>query len=47
MEKILDEVWYCKNMIKKQFNEPFLMTGEGEDNFNKVDECHICSKKIC
>ena len=44
--KMLDEVWYCKNMIKKHFIKPLEMTGGDEDNFKKADECNICNKKI-
>ena len=30
---------------KNDFNQPLKMTDEDDKNFDKVDECHICSKK--
>ena len=45
MEKMLEEVKYCKNVIKYKFNKPFKITKEDEKNFKKDDSCHICSKK--
>ena len=46
MEKMLDKVWYCKNMNKTHFNEPLKMTDEDEVNFKKADRGHICNKKF-
>ena len=46
LEYMLDEVKYCKNIIKKEFNKPLRMTKEDEEKFQKSDECHICSKKF-
>ena len=46
MEKVLDEVWYCKNVVKKHFNKPLKMAEEDQNNFKKADECHICNKNI-
>ena len=43
MEKMLDEVKYCKNVIKYKFSKPLKMTNENK--FRKADECHICNKK--
>lgn len=46
MEKMLDEVKYCRNIIKHKFNKPLKMTEKDEENFKKAKECHICNKKI-
>ena len=45
MEAMLDEVKYCKKVIKKEFNKPLRMTNEDEKEFQKAEECHICNKK--
>ena len=45
MEKMLQEVEYCKAVIKKRFNKPLVMTEVDEQNFKTMDGCHICSKK--
>ena len=45
LEYMLDEVKYCKRIIKKEFNKPLKMTKEDEEKFQKADECHICNKK--
>ncbi|XP_068728071.1 uncharacterized protein [Montipora capricornis] len=45
MEKMLEEVKYCKNIMKKEFNKPLRMTKDDEEKFKKADECHICNKK--
>ena len=45
MEAMLDEVKYCKNVIKKEFNKPLRMTKDDEEKFKKAKECHICNKK--
>ena len=45
LEYMLDEVKYCKRIIKKEFNKPLNMTKENEKEFQKADECHICNKK--
>ena len=45
LEYMLDEVKYCKKIVKQQFNKPLTMTKEDEIEFKKADECHICSKK--
>ena len=45
MEKMLEEVKYCKNIMKKEFNKPLIMTKENEDKFQKAEECHICNKQ--
>ena len=45
MEKMLEEVKYCKNVMKKEFNKPLRMTKDNEDKFQKAEECHICNKQ--
>ena len=45
MEYLLDEVKYCKKIMKKEFNKPLRMTKENEEKFQKANECHICNKK--
>ena len=42
MEKMLEEVEYCKAIIKKHFNKPFVMTEVDEQHFKTMDGCHIC-----
>ena len=45
MENILEEVKYCKKVMKKYFNKPLRMTEENEQEFKKATTCHICDKK--
>ena len=45
LEYMLDEVKYCKKVIKKEFNKPLKMTKEDEKEFNKAEECYICNIK--
>ena len=45
LEYMLDEVKYCKKIVKQQFNKPLRMTKEDEDKFKIADECHICNNK--
>ena len=45
MEKILEEVKYCKAVIKKHFNKPLVMTEVDEQHFKTMDGCHICGEK--
>ena len=45
MEKMLEEVEYCKNVIKKHFNKPLVMTDNDEQCFKTMDGCHICGEK--
>ena len=42
---MLDEVKYCRNIIKTKVNKPLKMTKEDENKFKKADSCHICNKK--
>ena len=45
MEKILEEVEYCKAVIKKCFNKPLVMTEVDEQHFKTMDGSHICGEK--
>ena len=45
MEAMLEEVKYCKKVIKKYFNKPLRMTEKNEEAFQKTEECHICDRK--
>ena len=45
MEKMLEEVEYCKAVVKKRFNKPLKMTKNDELCFKLVDKCHICGKE--
>ena len=45
MEAMLEEVKYCKKVMKKEFNKPMRMTKDDEEKFQKAEECHICDKK--
>ena len=46
MEKMLEEVKYCKAVVKKHFNKPLLvMTEDDEQCFKTMDGCHICGEK--
>ena len=45
MEKMLEEVEYCKAVIKKHFNKPLVMTEDDEQHFKTMDGCHICGEK--
>ena len=45
MEKMLEEVEYCKGIVKKRFNKLLKMTENEELCFKLMDKCHICDKK--
>ena len=45
MEKMLEEVEYCKAVIKKCFNKPLVITEVDEQHFKTMDGCHICDEK--
>ena len=42
---MLEEVKYCKTVIKKHFSKPLVMTEVDEQNFKTMDGCHICGEK--
>ena len=45
MGKMLEEVDYCKKVIRKHFNKPLKMTKYDEEEFQKAKACHICDKQ--
>ena len=45
MEAMLDEVKYCKKVMKREFDKLLKMTKEDEEEFKKADKCHICEKE--
>ena len=45
MENMLEEVKYCKKVMKKHFDKPLRMTEVDEEEFKKATTCHICDKK--
>ena len=45
MEKMLEEVEYCKGIVKKRFNKPLKMTENDELRFKQNNECHICGDR--
>ena len=42
MENMLEEVNWCKEIMKKHFKKPLKMTKENETDFQKAIKCHIC-----
>ena len=44
MEKMLEEVEYCKSIFKKRFNKPLKITENDELCFKLMDGCHVCGK---
>ena len=44
MEKMLEEVKCCKNIMKKEFNKPLMMTDNDELSFKLEQKCHICEE---
>ena len=46
MEAMLEEVNYCKQIMKTCFNKPLkYMTEDDENEFQKAEVCHICDKE--
>ena len=45
MENMLEEVNWCKSIMKKHFNKPLEMTKENEIDFKKATKCHICDQQ--
>ena len=45
MEAMLQEVEYCKKVMRDFFNKPLQITEDDENDFKKANECHICNKK--
>ena len=44
VEKMLEEVNYCKNVTKKEFNKPLRMAYNDELSFKLEQKCHICEE---
>ena len=44
MEKMLEEVKYCKNIMKKEFNKQLITTDNDELSFKLELKCHICEE---
>ena len=44
MEKMLEEVKYCKNIMKKEFDKQLIMTDNDELSFKLKQKCHICEE---
>ena len=42
---MLEEVQYCKGIVKERFNKPLKMSENDELCFKLMDKCHICNKK--
>ena len=42
---MLEEVNYCKDIVKREFNKPLKMTDDDELCFRLEEKCHICNKK--
>ena len=42
---MLEEVEYCKAVIKKHFNKPLVMTEVNKRCFKTMDRCQICGEK--
>ena len=45
MEKMLEEVEYCKAVIRKHSNKPLVMTEVDKQCFKTMNRCHICGEK--
>ena len=45
MERMLEEVEYCKGVVKKRFSKPIVMSENDKLCFKLMDKCHICNKK--
>ena len=45
MEKMFEEVDYCKGVVKKKFSKPLVMSENDELRFKLMDKCHICGVK--
>ena len=45
LENMLEEVEYCKAVIKKHFNKPLVMTEVDKQHCKTMDGCHICGEK--
>ena len=46
MEDMLEEVKYCKKIMKKEFNKPFRMTEDDEEEFQKTKNVIFAIKNV-
>ena len=44
MEKMLEEVKYCKGIIRKEFDKKLIMTDDNKLSFKLEQKCHICGE---
>ena len=44
MEAMLDEVNYCKEVMRRNFNKPLKMTDNDELSFKLEQKCYICEE---
>ena len=44
MEKMLEEVEWCKKMKHKHFNKDMILTKDEERNFKNADKCYNFNK---
>ena len=42
---MIEEVEWCKSIIKKHFNKPLVMTEENKLDFESANYCHICKNR--
>ena len=42
LEQMLEEVEYCKDIVKREFNKSLKMTTDDELSFKLENKCHIC-----
>ena len=45
MEKMLEEVEWCKKMKHKYFHKDKILTKNDDINFKNAGKCYICNKK--
>ena len=45
MEKMIEEVEWCKTIMKTHFNKPLVMTEKNKLDFESSNNCHICKKR--
>ena len=45
MEKMIEEVDWCKSIMKTHFNKPLIMTEKNKLDFESSNNCHICKKR--
>ena len=43
MEKMLEDIEWCKKMKNKHFNKDMILTKDDEINFKNADKCYICN----